>query len=129
MRCGNDLRLKAKRFRHAISRHPKPLPPTTERRLRSGGPSSKQPTSRVNDPSHLAIKQPVSNRGSHMKRVAPKPLTISPRRIRHFFPHSLTERRTPLDATFEISAMGVPTVAVSDWRLDIAGLLDVPTTL
>jgi sulfane dehydrogenase subunit SoxC len=64
-----------------------------------------------------------------MERVAPKPLTISPRRIRHFFPHSLTERQTPLGATFEISALGIPTVDVSDWRLDIAGLVDVPMTL
>jgi DMSO/TMAO reductase YedYZ molybdopterin-dependent catalytic subunit len=64
-----------------------------------------------------------------MHRVAPKPLTVSPRRIRHFFPHCLTDRQTPLGATFEISAMGVPTIDVSNWKLDITGLVDVPMTL
>src|SRR5215468_4981410 len=64
-----------------------------------------------------------------MNRVASKPLTIYPRRIRHFFPHCLTDRQTPLDATFEISAMGIPTIDVSNWRLDITGLVDIPMTL
>ena len=63
-----------------------------------------------------------------MERIA-KPPTITRRRIRHFFPRSLTERLTPLSATFEISSMGVPGVNVSDWKVEITGLVDSPTAL
>ena len=65
-----------------------------------------------------------------MDRIAPKPpMTIKKKRITHFFPADLTESLTPLDCLFETTSMGVPEIDTADWRLEITGLVDTPTTL
>jgi sulfane dehydrogenase subunit SoxC len=64
-----------------------------------------------------------------MQRIAPKPAMITAKRIRHFFPFSLTERVTPLSGLFGTTSIGIPAVSTDDWKLEITGLVNSPRTL
>jgi DMSO/TMAO reductase YedYZ molybdopterin-dependent catalytic subunit len=65
-----------------------------------------------------------------MERFAPKPAMLESRmRIGHTPPEKLTDRVTPLGAVLELSSMGVPDISPSDWKLEIAGLVDRMTSI
>jgi DMSO/TMAO reductase YedYZ molybdopterin-dependent catalytic subunit len=65
-----------------------------------------------------------------LDRIAPKPSLVSERRrLRHVLPAQLTDRLTPLGRIFETSSMGVPDIRADDWKLDITGLVDSPTSM
>lgn len=65
-----------------------------------------------------------------MERLVPRPkLLDDPRPIFSFSPHRLTERVTPLDTLFGTSSLGIPEVEVSNWKLDITGLVENPLSL
>ncbi len=65
-----------------------------------------------------------------MERIAPKPpMMHSQKRIRHYFPCSLTDKLTPVSNLFATSSMGIPDISLADWKLEITGLVRFPTTL
>ena len=66
---------------------------------------------------------------AEMERVAPKPAMIDKRmRIHRVPPEKLTERLTAVGDVLELSSMGIPDVSPLDWTLDIAGLVERPTS-
>ena len=65
-----------------------------------------------------------------MERIAPKPKMLIDRKpIFRFSPHRLTDRLTPVDTVFGTSSLGIPEVDVTDWKLDIMGLVNTPISL
>ena len=66
-----------------------------------------------------------------MERIAPKPkMLVDPKPIFTISPHRLTDRLTPLDTVFGTSSLaGIPEVDVTDWKLDITGLVNTPISL
>ena len=64
-----------------------------------------------------------------MYRIAPKPPMLDRRtRIRHVAPDRLTKRLTAVEDVLELSSMGIPDVSADEWRLDVTGLVDRPTS-
>jgi sulfane dehydrogenase subunit SoxC len=55
-------------------------------------------------------------------------MMLSHKRIRHYFPSSLTDRLTPVSNLFATSSMGIPEVSLADWKVEITGLVKYPTT-
>jgi len=65
-----------------------------------------------------------------MERFAPKPPMLDNRmRIGRTPPEKLTRKLTPIDDVLELSSMGIPDVNPRDWKLEITGLVDRPTSI
>ena len=65
-----------------------------------------------------------------MDRIAPKPeMAVKRKRLTHYFPPQLGDRLTPRERLFVTSSMGEPVIDITDWRLEITGLVSRPMSL